>query len=282
MPAMRRSQTGCHVAWLAQGAPDELVRVRPVLSVDYAYALLASGELEGVEARLRDAERWLDTTADMRERPEAPSAEMVVVDEEEFRRLPGTIAIFRAAQALARGDMPETVKYARRVLDLAPEDDHLMRGGAASLLGLASWTSGDLEAAHRMTADGMANVQQAGNISDAIGGAIALADIQIAQGRLHEAMSTYEQALQLATEPGAPVLRGTADMYVGMSELHREHNDLKTATQHLLTSQELGEHTGLPQNRYRWRVAMARIREAQGDLDGALDLLDEAERLYDE
>ena len=37
---------------------------------------------------------------------------------------------------------------------------------------------------------------------------------------------------------------------------------------------------GYPQNRYRWRVAMARIREAQGDLDGALDLLDEAERLY--
>ena len=27
---------------------------------------------------------------------------------------------------------------------------------------------------------------------------------------------------------------------------------------------------------YRWRVAMARIREAEGDLDGALELLDEA------
>ena len=69
-------------------------------------------------------------------------------------------------------------------------------------------------------------------------------------------------------------------MYVGMSELHRERNDLHAATQHLLTSQELGEHTGLPQNPYRWRVAMARIREAEGDLDGALELLDEAERLY--
>jgi LuxR family maltose regulon positive regulatory protein len=42
----------------------------------------------------------------------------------------------------------------------------------------------------------------------------------------------------------------------------------------------LGEHTGLPQNRYRWRVAMARIREAEGDLGGALDLLNEAELLY--
>ena len=69
-------------------------------------------------------------------------------------------------------------------------------------------------------------------------------------------------------------------MYVGMSELHRERDDLHAATQQLLRSQELGEHTGLPQNRYRWRVAMARIREAEGDLDGALDLLNEAERLY--
>jgi LuxR family maltose regulon positive regulatory protein len=70
-------------------------------------------------------------------------------------------------------------------------------------------------------------------------------------------------------------------MYVGMSSLHREHNDLEAATQHLLTSQALGELAGLPQNPYRWCAAMARIREAQGDLDGALDLLDQAGRLYD-
>ena len=50
--------------------------------------------------------------------------------------------------------------------------------------------------------------------------------------------------------------------------------------QHLVTSEELGEHTGLPQNPYRWRVAMARIREAYGDLDGALNLLQDAEQLY--
>jgi LuxR family maltose regulon positive regulatory protein len=93
-------------------------------------------------------------------------------------------------------------------------------------------------------------------------------------------MTTYERALQWATKPGAPVLRGAADMYVGMSDLQREHNDLKTATQHLLTSQALGELAGLPQNPYRWCAAMARIREAQGDLDGALELLDQAGRLY--
>jgi LuxR family maltose regulon positive regulatory protein len=205
---------------------------------------------------------------------------MVVVDEEEFRRAPGMIPLIRAGLALARGDMPETVKNARRVLDLAPEDDLMMLGGAASQLGLAAWTSGDLDTAQRMTAEGMANLQLGGYISPAIGSAIVLADIQIAQGYLHEAMTTYERALQWATEPGAPVLPGAADMHVGMSSLHREHNDLQTAIQHLLTSQALGELASMPQNPYRWCAAMARIREAQGELDEALDLLDQAEHLY--
>ena len=275
VPEMRRNRQGATVTelgWL-KALPDELVRFRPVLCVDYAYALFGGGELEGVEPRLRDAERWLEAPAD--------TAGMVVVDVDEFRRLPAMIALLRGAQALARGDMPEVVKNARRVLDLAPEDAHLMLGGAASQLGLAAWASGDLEAAHRLTADGMANVRLAGYISSAIGGSIVLADILIAQGRLHDAMSTYERALQWATQPGAPVQRGAADMYVGMSALQCEHNDLEAATQHLLTSQALGELAGLPQNPYRWCAAMARIREIQGDLDEALDLLDQAERVYD-
>ena len=79
---------------------------------------------------------------------------------------------------------------------------------------------------------------------------------------------------------GTPEVRGAVDMHMGMSELYREQNDLQAAMHHLLRSQEQGEHTGLPQNRYRWRVAMARIRQAEGDLNEALDLLHEAERLY--
>jgi ATP/maltotriose-dependent transcriptional regulator MalT len=274
-PEIRRNRqeaTHTELSWL-KALPNELVHFRPVLSVAYAYALFGDGELETVETRLRDAERWLDTEADL--------AGMIVVDEEEFRRLPGMIALLRAAQSLARGDMREAAKNARRVLDLTPEDAHLMLGGAASVLGLAAWASGDLEVARRMTADGMANVRLAGYTSSAIGGAITLGDIQIAQGCLREAMTTYEQGLKWAMEPGAPVLRGAADMYVGMSDLHCEYNDLKTANQHLLSSQALGELAGLPQNPYRWCAAMARIRVAQGDLNGALDLLDQAERLYD-
>jgi LuxR family maltose regulon positive regulatory protein len=280
IPAMLRSRQEAAVLGWLELLPDEVVRVRPVLSVGFAGALLAGGEFEGVEARLRDAEGWLDGATGIRRGSHAPAAEMVVVDDAEFRRLPAEIELYRAAQALVRGDGPGTVRHARQALELSPADDHLGRASAAALMGLASWASGDLEAGHSGYAECMAGLRRAGHIADTFGCAIALADIRRTQGRLGEAMRTYEQALQRATQQGEPVLRGTADMYVGMSEVHRERDDLPAATQQLLCSQELGEHIGLPQNRYRWRVAMARIREAEGDLAGALDLLDEAERLY--
>lgn len=281
IPAMRRSRQQRAVRGWIEALPDEMVCGRPVLSVGYAGALLVDGEIEGVEDRLRDAEQRLNTaTGQGIQDGHMPSAGMVAVEAEELRRLPGVIEVYRAALAQARGEVLDTVRHARRALELSPHEEHLVRASAAGFLGLASWASGDLPDAHREYAECMAGLQVVGYDSDALGCAIALADIRVAQGRLGEAVRTYQQALQRAPEQGGSLLRGTADMYVGMSQIHRERDDLPGATADLLRSQELGEHTGLPQNRYRWRVAMARIREAQGDLDGALDLLNEAERLY--
>ena len=39
--------------------------------------------------------------------------------------------------------------------------------------------------------------------------------------------------------------------------------------------------SGLPKHPHRWRIAEADVREAEGDLRGALTMLDEAERVYD-
>ncbi len=273
LPSMRQSrQEPVLLSWL-KALPDELFQYHPVLNVHYIGTLLQNGQFDGVEARLRDVEQWLATPEDIRRQP-------VYVDEEEFQRLPSSVAMYHAAIALAQGDVVNAMKHARIVLELADQDDDFPRGAASSLLGLAAWTSGDLETAYQMFSNGMAHLQRVEFISDVIGGSVTLADIRIAQGRLREAMSIYERGLQLATKQGAPALRGAADMHVGMSELYYERNEVNTAEQHLLKSKELGELNGLPKNPYRWRVAMARILEAQGDLEGALDLLDEAEILY--
>src|SRR5437588_3197920 len=76
-PALFRSRQEATVLGWLRALPDQVVQVRPVLSVMYAATLALYGQFDGVEARLRDAERWLDTTAD--------GNEMVVLDKEEFR-----------------------------------------------------------------------------------------------------------------------------------------------------------------------------------------------------
>jgi LuxR family maltose regulon positive regulatory protein len=272
-------QSAVWLGW-AKALPDDLVRARPVLSVGYAWALLNDGELEAGVARLRDAERWLDTTADGSEQLEVPSSGMVVVDEVQFRSLPASIVTAHAFRTVALGDVSGTVEYAGRALDLLSEGDHLRRGQAAAILGLARWASGDLEAAHRALAEGMANFRKAGNFHFAISGTYGLADIRIAQGRLREAIRIYERTLRLALEQGEPALRGTAELYLGLGDLHRERGNLEAATQRLRESEELGEQAALTDWPSRWRRVQARMKEAQGDLDGALDLLDEAERLH--
>lgn len=270
------SQNATWLGWV-RGLPDDLVGARPVLSVWYAYALLGRGEMEAAEARLTNAERWLELVDNLNNRSETPSAEMVVVDEDQFRSLPATINVARAYIAQALGDVPGTVRYAQRVLNLLPEGKQLRRGQAFALLGITYWANGDLEAAGRTFADFAMRMRTAGNISDAISATCVLAEIRMAQGFLREAVNTLEHLLRFVSDQGESVVPDTADLYRGLSELYLEQGKLDAAIQHLLRSKELGEQTVLPVWWYRWCVARARLSETQGDLDGALTWLDEAE-----
>jgi len=260
-------------AWLGwvRALPDELVRVRPVLSVWYAYALFASGAgMDAAESRLKDAESWLAE----------PRAGMVVEDQGQFQSLPATIAVARTYHAQAIGDLSGTVKYARLALDLLPGGDEDRRGQISGLLGLSYWASGDLEAAGRIFSDFTARLRTARNIPDALGTAFVLADIRIAQGDLREAEDTILRSLQFASNRGQPLPPDAADLYRALSELCLERGDLESAAGHLEKGEELTRKSELLGWRYRLCVAKALLKQALGDLGGALDLLYEAERQY--
>ncbi len=269
-PSMEGSpQTTTWVGWV-KALPDELVRARPVLSVWYAYALLGRAEMETAESRLNDAERMLAN----------PSAGMVVVDERQAPSLLATIATGRAYLAQALGDVAGTVKHARGALELLPESDRLRREQATGLLGLACWASGDLEAAGRVFADYNLKLRTARNIPDAVGTAYVLADIRMAQGHLREATDMLQQTLQFVLDQGEPTPPDAADLYRGLGELLGERGELESAARYLSTSRELGGKTGQLGWPYRLCIAEAHLKQVQGDGDGALALLYEAERRY--
>ena len=274
-----------HDTWLGwvKSLPDELVRSHPVICVGYAWALLGTGELEASEARLRDAERWLgstdthagDSPIDL---PPEHGPGMVVVDEAEFRALPASIAAARAYRALAMGDLSGTKMHARQALTLAPDDTSPHHTQAIALLGIAEYASGDLHAAEQELLKFQALMWQVNDIASAIGITFSLADIKLIQGRLREAVSAYQQSLQLADKHDAPSFIGASDLHRGLSELLCEQNDLGAAEQYLLTAQQLGEQGATTGWHQRLFAAQARLKKSLGDLYGALELLEEAER----
>ena len=283
IPGQRRNRQEATLRrWIGE-FPDQVVDRRPVLAMGFVGALMASNAFDDVERRLGRIERTLNgqkSTGTGRAETGPPVVpEIVVVDEAELARLPGAIELYRAGLALIGGDPSGTLDHARRAVERAPGHDDLTGASAAALVGLASWTSGDLEAAHRGYTDAAAGLLRLGHLSDVLGCTITLADIETTQGRLHTAQQTYQRALDLAVQAD-PGMRGMRDMHTGLSQIAVERNDLAAAAEHLRRSDELGDDAGLPQNPYRWRVALALLREAEGDREAALGLLAEAERAY--
>jgi LuxR family maltose regulon positive regulatory protein len=262
--------------WMKQ-LPEAMVRASPSLSTGYAWELLNNGALAEAERHLDDAEDRLDVIA----RGDVPSE--TTIGEEQMRSLQVDIASARVYLAQSSDDLPGAIRHAQRALDLCPTDDHLARALVEALLGLVMMANGDLAGAYRLLTAAQRGVLQAGNVLFAIGMTYSVADIQVAQGRLRAAIRTYEEALQLggvdnATTQAHPTLQGTADLYLGLSDLHHELGNWTEARAYLQKSEELGEAMALPNWPYRLRLVQARMKQSEGDLDGALRLLDEAAR----
>ncbi len=273
LPQLRQNRQEATMRLWLDAIPDDLYENRPVLAIGYVASRLVNGESQNVETRLQQAERWLDGG------PSQSRKGFVVRDETAFRQLPGAIAVYRTAMARARGDIEETIAQAHRALEVAGEDDHLERGGAAGFLALAHWSQGELEEAYRWWTEATESLERAGHTSDVLGTRIALADLLIEQGRLDDAMTTYQRGLDLVAAQGGGI-RGAADMYVGLAAGYLKQDDIASAREHLKLAESLGEQAGLPQNAHRARVVKAHLLESEGDDQAAIAALDQAENLY--
>ncbi len=271
-PQLRRQRAERTLrGWLAQ-VPSAVLERRPVLASSFIGALMASGQFDGVLDRLDALESALS----------GPPDTLVIRDRADWERLPAVMATHRAGLALVAGDVDATIAHADAALARAATHDQLTVASASALKGLASWSRGDLVAAHASYSAAAAGLVAVGHVSDALGCTVTLVDLELQQGQLDRAHRTARKALDLAAAAGgSEILRGTADMWVALSRVTWQRGDVAATAGFLDRAANLGEAAGLPQQPYRWRVAMAELREAQGDPGAADALLEEAERAFD-
>ena len=266
-PVLARDRRESLITVWGEQLPEEVTRNRPVLAIQLVGGLMSSNAFAGVEERLKDIERQLAL----------PHDQLVFQNPDELARIPAHLEMYRAALALNSGDPAGTIAHADQAASLAIPGDDLARAAASALSGLASWMTGDLEAAHRGYTGAVEGLARVDRVPDVLGCSITLADLEMTQGRLDDAERTFERALELA---GPQVMRGTADMWVGLARIAWHRGDLTRTAELLRKAEELGEDADLAQNPYRWRRGMALLREAQGDIEAAVQLLDEAIRVY--
>ena len=261
---MERSfQTAAWLGWVKK-LPNTVVCSRPRLCVQLGWAFLDAGELEASETHVQNAERALAGA----------------LDQHDSKSLLGNIALIRASNAQNQGDLAETVKYAELSIQLIPEDDLYLRAQAAITLEFTHWSTGNLEASLRAMYTWIENMQRLGNQVFAIASAFAVADMQVTLGHLGEAEKALRQAIQQAAALGREAVTVTAHHHLGLALLAHEWGDEVAATQHLQTAADLGQRTTLVDWHHRWNLAQAQLKESAGEWDAALELFDEARRVY--
>ncbi len=265
--------------WLSwvRTLPDETVKVRPILSAGYAWVLLDERDIAEVEDRLRDAERWLDSSEN--------STLPIVVNTVNYESLPSTIAGGYAYLAEVRGDAEGTIFHALRALELLPEEDQYNRGLMAMFLGMGYWAMGNLTSAYDAFELSVASLKRSNHLHFQIVGMVHLAEIRMAQGRLHDALTIYNKSLNISSStPETHISKkdtfipGTVDLYVGLSELYRKRGDLETAQQLVDTGLALSRQTIYSTSHDRLAMVMVRIQIGLGNYERALALLREAEQ----
>jgi LuxR family maltose regulon positive regulatory protein len=266
-----RSEDATVRRWLA-ALPAELVYARPRLCVALASRAFMAGRLEELERLLAAAERANVDDAGEAEEPPAGASARLADD------IPTAVAMLRAILARTYGDAEPATRFAKQALAGLTGNDPMARAEADWNLAQADWLGGRLAQAERTLTDVAAAYRAAGAPPQAATIGCDLAQVQQARGRLGAALATAREALELAAavHPALPIV-GKA--HVRLADVLRERNELDDAFDHATRGVALCR--SLP---HAWPLVaglttFAWILQAQGDPDGALRTMAEAQRV---
>src|SRR5215470_9450904 len=268
-----RGESATIQRWLA-ALPAELARSRPRLCVAQAWKALLATEVEAAEASLDAAERALAHAAvDEAFEPFVGTGASLLVN------VPAAIALERAYLAELRGDTDGAAMFASQALARLGEGEQMLDSVTRMQLAAADWLRGRAGQAERALLPLTARWQAAGQRAFALRGCFLLGQVQRAQGKLDAAARTYRQAVEIGAPTGRAGFPSAGIGYEGLAALAYQRNELDAALRHVTEGIADLRQLNYPGPLAWALVTLAWIRQARGDQVGALEAMDEAERV---
>src|SRR5512138_96972 len=255
--------------WIGR-LPEEITHKRPLLSVGYAWALIVTHQLDL-------ARYWLEDVRQLVDRLEKQSGEMPT-PAADLAGIRGGIALCESYLAMWSGDLEQAAKFSRQAASYLPQENVYLRSLIALEKTISSVLSGDTQKTIELSRTTVRIARQANNPTVQIIATCEIAIMQWIQGQLSKAWETVQHAHYLAIGPDEKPhpLFGFIDIVFG--EILFERDALEEARDHL--------ERGVRDIQSVWyfgtlggMTSLARLRQAQGDVSGAQDIVEEIARM---
>lgn len=244
--------------------PEALVLSRPDLCIVHAGLLTHVSQPDAAEARMQDAEHWLQS------QPDTPI--------ERVNIMRGRIAAIRSELARSKSDFVRCFALARQALALLPASEVVTRERLSSYLLLDFVLTGNvtLEAERRQT-EWVASARQSGNLVGQVNGFTTLGWMQLFRGELRKAAMTFEQAIAGWDAMRLENLGMIIYCRLGLADILREWGRWEEAEAQMAQGLAVIHASLTPDANLVSRVAqsLTRLKQAQGDNNGVHKLLDD-------
>jgi LuxR family maltose regulon positive regulatory protein len=241
-------------------AVDHYYQAHPWLVIQKGWALTLVGRMEPAEQAFQTAERLVSTLEP------SPDVNMMV----------GTISIGRAKWAGNQGNYPEVARLAQQALDLLPDTDPMsqsMRSVAAETLAKTRWKMGDLDQAKQIYLQAAEIAKSANNTEMMININDDIVDILNEQGLLRQAERLLLETLQMTVRADGQRLPLSGNVYYRLIKVYYEWNQLGQAAHFVDLFMEVSQQWGNVATEAVGRVMLARVEQAQGNLEKAQALM---------
>jgi ATP/maltotriose-dependent transcriptional regulator MalT len=244
--------------WL-ESLPTDVLNARPWLWWRHAAMLLINGQSIGVGEKLQAAEAGLANILQGGE-PDARTRNMI-----------GLIAMASATLALTQYDVNAMLTQSRRALEYLDPNSLFQRANANWTLGYAYVLQGDRALARQAFTESVALSETAGAMFPLILATIGLGYVQELDNEFYQAAETYRRVLQWAGDHPQQII---GEAHLGLARILYEWNELDAAEEHTQQSLYLARQYESIIDRYVIsEVFLARLKLAQGDVEGAAELL---------